>query len=405
MSLLIASPYETWSCFTWLCLDCDFCLTVKGLRQKANKFTWFFGSHSSCFGQKTTRWREIRRSFSRLPPSTAYGLCWYFPWGATGFMGKSMYGFQRRRLLGSTTSGQKHHMPWGEGWSNFAGFSCLICMGQWPCSQPSNPVVGRVPSSFIHPFGWTMWFGSSLASECKMCSQPLAPPWLLGVCHEAGIVHWHMDFLGCFFTRRTLSHVPWHGTSMRDQLLALFPFLFGGQPTSIPRPIYTPQETYVYGQTYEVANFTPRPPPEHFLQHEACGTLLKNASSILCVENLIVLSYIIPAFVTCQALGGRWIFLWLTWTGPKNSHHIHHCRASSQEIDSFHQRKPKTHRQQLLVVQVCLVILFRDIIQRQHEWKMGQGFKAEGEWKCAISENPTSSSTFKWNPPHPPTCT
>ena len=31
----------------------------------------------------------------------------------------------------------------------------------------------------------------------------------------------------------------------------------------------------MYGQTYEVANFTPRPPPEHFLQHEACGTLLK----------------------------------------------------------------------------------------------------------------------------------
>ena len=68
--------------------------------------------------------------------------------------------------------------------------------------------------------------------------------------------------------------VPRHGT-LRDQLLALFPFLFGGQPTSIPRPVYTPQETYVYGQTYEVANFTPRPPPEHFLQHEACGTLLK----------------------------------------------------------------------------------------------------------------------------------
>ena len=30
--------------------------------------------------------------------------------------------------------------------------------------------------------------------------QPMGPPWLLGVCHEAGIVHWHMDFLGCFFT-------------------------------------------------------------------------------------------------------------------------------------------------------------------------------------------------------------
>lgn len=86
---------------------------------------------------------------------------------------------------------------------------------------------------------------------------------------------WGQEHLYALWLGRTLSHVPWHGTPMRDQLLALFPFLFGGQPTSIPRPIYTPQETYVYGQTYEVANLTPRPPPEHFIEHEACGTLLK----------------------------------------------------------------------------------------------------------------------------------
>ena len=86
---------------------------------------------------------------------------------------------------------------------------------------------------------------------------------------------WGQEHLYAFWLGRTLSHAPVQGTLMRDQLLALFPFLFGGRPTSIPRPIYTPQETYLYSQVYKAANFTSRPPPDHFLQHEACGTLLK----------------------------------------------------------------------------------------------------------------------------------
>ena len=84
---------------------------------------------------------------------------------------------------------------------------------------------------------------------------------------------WGQEHLYAFWLGRTLSHVPLQGTLMRDQLPALFPFLFGGRPTSLPRPIYTPQEHFVYTQVYEAANFTPRPPADHFLRHEAQGTL------------------------------------------------------------------------------------------------------------------------------------
>eukprot|EP00434_Breviolum_minutum_P023180 symbB.v1.2.020447.t1/scaffold1720.1/size104783/1 len=62
---------------------------------------------------------------------------------------------------------------------------------------------------------------------------------------------------------------------MRDQLPALFPYLFGGRPTSLPRPIYTPQEHFIYTQVYEAAHFTPRLPDDHYLRHEAQGVLLK----------------------------------------------------------------------------------------------------------------------------------
>eukprot|EP00434_Breviolum_minutum_P027801 symbB.v1.2.024588.t1/scaffold2338.1/size81926/1 len=62
---------------------------------------------------------------------------------------------------------------------------------------------------------------------------------------------------------------------MRNQLPALFPYLFGGRPTSLPRPIYTPQEHFIYTQVYEAAHFTPRLPDDHYLRHEAQGVLLK----------------------------------------------------------------------------------------------------------------------------------
>ena len=73
---------------------------------------------------------------------------------------------------------------------------------------------------------------------------------------------WNQEHLLAFWLGRTLSYVPLQGTLMRDQLPALFPYLFGGRPTSLPRPIYTPQEHFIYTQVYEAAHFTPRLPSQ-----------------------------------------------------------------------------------------------------------------------------------------------
>ena len=86
---------------------------------------------------------------------------------------------------------------------------------------------------------------------------------------------WNQEHLLSFWLGRTLSYVPLPGTLMRDQLPALFPYLFGGRPTSLPRPIYTPQEHFIYTQVYEAAHFTPRLSDDHYLRHDAQGVLLK----------------------------------------------------------------------------------------------------------------------------------
>ena len=126
LGLLIANPYETWSCFSWLCLHCDFALSgwsVFPKRPKISNGFWIcildlgFGLFLPKKNRRRPGGEKLGEAFPGFRPAQPMVYAGIFPEAGQCSWVNQWTGSNEEGFLGSTTSGQKHYMLWGEGWN------------------------------------------------------------------------------------------------------------------------------------------------------------------------------------------------------------------------------------------------------------------------------------------------